>query len=108
MPKIPSRKKKLNATLESDTPSVPNGVPAPFEVDVNRIRLPPHWSIGNHNGALYYVDHQNKTTTYDDPRIQIREKLKYEHQMLCMNEVSFSNQNSTLIALSDDGSSAWL
>ena len=37
---------------------------------------------------LYYVDHQNKTTTYDDPRIQIREKLKYEHQMLCMNEVS--------------------
>ena len=87
VPKAPQRKKKLNATLETDTPQQ-KGIPAPFEIDVNRIRLPPHWSIGNSNGMLYYVDHQNKTTTYDDPRIQIREKLKYEHQMLCMNEVS--------------------
>ena len=88
MPKIPSRKKKLNATLEAEQHKQQQGTPATFDVDVNRIRLPPHWSIGNQNGILYYVDHQNKTTTYEDPRIQIREKLKYDHQMLCMNEVS--------------------
>ena len=108
MPKIPSRKKKLNATLESDPPTVPKGVPAPFEVDVNRIRLPPHWSIGNHNGALYYVDHQNKTTTYDDPRIQIREKLKYEHQMLVMNEVSLLKSTKSKTLSESLGSAAWL
>ena len=45
--------------------------------------MPNNWSIGNSNGMLYYYDQQTKTTTYDDPRIEIRKKLIQRHKLLC-------------------------
>lgn len=90
-PKIPHRQKKAPMNHHSSRMKLANqtplydqsgGIPVDIELDINRIRLPPNWAIGNQNGILYFVDHLNKTTTYDDPRKKIREKLITDHLQL--------------------------
>lgn len=68
-----------------------NGTPVQIELDINRIRLPQNWAIGNQNGSIYFVDHLNKITTYEDPRKAIRDKLINDHVHLSeLNDVSSS------------------
>jgi len=95
-PKIPQRQKKSPMTHHPSrmkmTSSSPfggdsngphsNGTPVQIELDINRIRLPQNWAIGNQNGSIYFVDHLNKITTYEDPRKAIRDKLINDHVRL--------------------------
>lgn len=102
-PKIPQRQKKNPMThhpsrmkMTSSTPfggdsnGPSNGTPVQIEIDINRIRLPQNWAIGNQNGSIYFVDHLNKITTYDDPRKAIRDKLINDHVRL--SELNDSSQ----------------
>jgi len=82
---------------DSNGPS--NGTPVQIELDINRIRLPQNWAIGNQNGSIYFVDHLNKITTYEDPRKAIRDKLINDHVRLSeLNDVS--NNMIPLVSLS--------
>jgi len=101
-PKIPHRQKKTSPMthhrmkMTSSTPygdsgqsergvingQSERGLPVQIELDINRIRLPQNWAIGNQNGSIYFVDHLNKITTYDDPRKAIRDKLINDHVRL--------------------------
>ena len=75
-----------------------NGMPVQIELDINRIRLPQNWAIGNQNGSIYFVDHLNKITTYEDPRKAIRDKLINDHVRLSeLNDVSSHQQLSSSV-----------
>ena len=107
-PKIPQRQKKSQMThhpsrMKMTSSTGPfgggggvdgsngqsNGMPVQIELDINRIRLPQNWAIGNQNGSIYFVDHLNKITTYEDPRKAIRDKLINDHVRLSeLNDVS--------------------
>ena len=88
----PSRMKMTSSTGPfggADSNNQSNGMPVQIELDINRIRLPPNWAIGNQNGSIYFVDHLNKITTYEDPRKAIRDKLINDHVRLSeLNDVS--------------------
>lgn len=55
----------------------------------NRPHIQPNWAIENQNGILYFVDHASNTTTYTDPRIEIKKNLIQQHNQLSLqNNVS--------------------
>lgn len=96
----PSRMKMTSSSpFGGDSNGPSNGTPVQIELDINRIRLPQNWAIGNQNGSIYFVDHLNKITTYEDPRKAIRDKLINDHVRLSeLNDVS--NNMIPLVSLS--------
>lgn len=51
--------------------------------DVDKLKLPEHWemAVDEGTGKRYFMDHKNRTTTWDDPRIRIlQEQLQQQQQ----------------------------
>lgn len=51
--------------------------------DVDKLKLPENWemAIDKATGKRYFMDHKNRTTTWDDPRIRIlQEQLQQQQQ----------------------------
>lgn len=67
--------------------------------DIDKMKLPDGWemSVCKNTGKRYFIDHANKTTTWDDPRMAvIREQMEKTHQ----NQLAVQRQQQQLARLS--------
>ena len=51
--------------------------------DVDKMKLPPGWEVGtdSNTGKRYFIDHRNKVTTWEDPRIRILQEQLQQQQL---------------------------
>ena len=49
--------------------------------DVDKMKLPEGWemAVDKASGKRYFIDHKNRTTTWDDPRLAILQELQQQH-----------------------------
>lgn len=67
--------------------------------DIDKMKLPDGWemSVCKNTGKRYFIDHANKTTTWDDPRMTLlREQMEKTHQ----NQLAVQRQQQQLARLS--------
>lgn len=50
--------------------------------DVDKLKLPEHWELARDKatGKRYFIDHKNRTTTWDDPRLRMLQELQQQQQ----------------------------
>jgi hypothetical protein len=50
--------------------------------DVDKLKLPDDWEMATDKatGKRYFIDHKNRTTTWDDPRLRILQELQQQQQ----------------------------
>lgn len=53
-----------------------------YSYDIDKIKLPDGWEIAieKTSNRRYFIDHKNKTTTWDDPRLAILQNLQQQQQ----------------------------
>ena len=52
--------------------------------DVDKLKMPEHWEVATDKatGKRYFIDHKNRTTTWDDPRLRMLQEMQQQHQQM--------------------------
>ena len=78
-PIIPKRTNFVKRTNEPVGRPIQN-----VQIEMHRVPLPYHWEEATApDGHTYFVDHNSKETTNEDPRPQIRNNMLQKHVQLC-------------------------
>jgi len=87
-----------NGALQLAHPAPPNSTTGPIHVrhlsyDVEKMKLPDGWEMAyDPTGKRYFIDHNNKKTTWEDPRLQILQQLQQRHNQMLQEKLQQQQQ----------------
>jgi len=76
----------------------PNSTTGPIHVrhlsyDVEKMKLPDGWEMAyDPTGKRYFIDHNSKKTTWEDPRLQILQQLQQRHNQMLQEKLQQQQQ----------------
>lgn len=93
-----------NGPIQLPHPAPQNSTTGPIHVrhlsyDVEKMKLPDGWEMAyDPTGKRYFIDHNSKKTTWEDPRLQILQQLQQRHNQMLQEKLQQQQQQQVLVA----------